>query len=59
MIYGTERLRVVVRAIRDGSVWLEYAGQQIMVPIHRPELGLKRAQQTPQASEFTIKIAPR
>ena len=58
VVYGTERLRVVVRAIRDGGVWLEYEGQQIAVPIHRAELGPKHAEQKAQAPEFTIKIAP-
>lgn len=58
VVYGTERLRVVVRAIRDGAVWLEHEGHQIMVPIHRQELGPKRAEQKAQATEFTIKIAP-
>ena len=59
VMYGTERLRVVVRAIRDGAVWLEHEGHQIMVPINRPEVGPKRAEQKAQAPEFTIKIAPK
>ena len=59
VICGKERLRVVVRAIRDGAVWLEHDGQQIMVPLHRPELGPKRSEQKAQAQEFVIKIAPK
>jgi hypothetical protein len=59
VVYGAERLRVVVRAIRDGGVWLDYEGQQIMVPIHRPELGAKHTEHKAQAAEFTIKIAPK
>jgi len=58
VVSGTERLRVVVRAIRDGEVVLEYEGQQIVVPIHRPELGVRRAAQKAQAPEFTIRITP-
>ena len=59
VIWGTERLRVAVRAIRDGGVWLEYQGQQIMVPIHRPELGKRQAEQKAQPGEFAIKIDPK
>ena len=59
VVYGKERLRVVVRAIRDGVVWLEHEGTQIMVPLNRPELGPKRSEQKAQAPEFTIRIAPK
>ena len=59
VVYGTERLRVAVRAIRDGGVWLEHEGQQIMVPIRRQELGHRQAEQKAQPSEFTIKIEPK
>ncbi len=58
VIFGTERLRVVVRAIRDGGVNLEYDGQQVVVPLKRPELGAKRAQQKAEPSEFLIKVGP-
>ena len=58
VIYGTERLRVVVRAIRDGGVTLEYEGQHILVPMRRPELGQKHSQQKAEAVEFLIKIGP-
>ena len=56
--YGTERLRVVVRAIRDGGVTLEYEGQHILVPMKRPELGQKQSQQKASATEFMIKLGP-
>lgn len=56
VVYGTERLRVVVRAIRDGGVTLDYEGHQIFVPMKRPELGSKRSEQKVDAVEFTIKI---
>lgn len=62
VMYGAERLRVVVRAIRDGGVTLDYEGHQIFVPMKRPELGSKRSEQKVDAAEFTIKIgapAPR
>lgn len=59
VVYGKERLRVVVRAIRDGAVWLDHDGTQIMVPLHRAELGLKRSEQKAAVPEFTIKIAPK
>lgn len=62
VVYGTERLRVVVRAIRDGGVTLDYEGHQIFVPMKRPELGSKRSEQKADPVEFTIKIgapAPR
>jgi hypothetical protein len=58
VIYGTERLRVVVRAIRDGGVSLDYEEQHIFVPMRRPELGAKQAQQASEPSEFAIRIGP-
>lgn len=59
VVWGAERLRVVVRAIRDGGVFLEYEGQQVMVPIHRVELGRRQAERKAQPAEFTIKIDPK
>lgn len=56
VVNGTERLRVVVRAVRDGGVTLEHEGQQIFVPMKRPELGQKQSQQKAGAVEFTINI---
>ncbi|MEO6787794.1 MAG: hypothetical protein ABI318_16840 [Chthoniobacteraceae bacterium] len=56
VVHGSERLRVVLRAIRDGGVALEYEGQQIFVPMKRPELGSKRGQQKADPVEFTIKV---
>ena len=58
VIYGTERLRVVVRAIRDGGVNLEYEGQHVLVPMKRPELGQKHSEKKGEAAEFLIKIGP-
>jgi len=58
VVYGTERLRVVVRAIRDGGVTLDYEGQPIFVPIHRPELAPKAAQQQQQQPAFSIQVGP-
>jgi hypothetical protein len=58
VIYGNERLRVVVRAIRDGGITLDYEAQQIFVPMKRPELGAKQAQQKADPTEFIIKIGP-
>ncbi len=56
VIFGTERLRVVVRAIRDGGVTLEYADQRVTVPMRRPELGQKHTVQKRDAADFTILI---
>ena len=58
VVFGTERLRVVVRAIRDGGVTLDYEGHQIFVPMKRPELNSKRTQEKAEAVEFTIKLGP-
>jgi hypothetical protein len=58
VIYGTERLRVVVRAIRDGGVTLDFEEQHIFVPMRRAELGAKQAQQASEPSEFAIRIGP-
>jgi hypothetical protein len=56
VVLGSERLRVVLRAIRDGGVTLEYEGQQIVVPMKRPELGARQTPQRAQPAEFTIQI---
>ena len=53
---GSERLRVVVRAIRDGGVALEYEGQVITVPMKRAELGARHVKQDAVAPAFVIQI---
>lgn len=58
VMYGTERLRVVVRTIRDGGVTLEYEGHPVTVPMRRPELGQKPTQEKTGPVEFLIKIGP-
>ena len=58
VIYGTERLRVVVRSIRDGGVTLDYEGELVVVPMKRPELGQKHAQEKTGPTEFMIKLGP-
>lgn len=54
--YGTTRMRVMVKSIRDGGVWLDHEGQQIFVPLKRPEIGQRPAQQRAEPVEFAIKI---
>jgi hypothetical protein len=56
VIYGNERLKVIVRSIRDGGVTLEHEGKLIFVPLKRPELTSKAAQPSPEQTEFAIKI---
>lgn len=58
VIAGEERLRVVLKAVRDGGVWLEHAERQIYVPIRRQEVDQNRPaeQQQQQSSEFAIRI---
>jgi hypothetical protein len=57
VIAGTERLRVVLKAVRDGGVWLEHATTQIYVPIRRFEVDATRSvEQPPQSAEFSIQI---
>ena len=58
VLYGSERLRVVLKSVRDGGVTLEYDGQQIFVGMKRTELARKQAQQQAQQSEFVIPIGP-
>jgi len=58
VIYGNERLRVVLRSVRDGGVTLDYEGQQIFVPMKRSELAPKQTQQQAQQTEFAIRIGP-
>lgn len=54
---GEVPLRVTVKAIRDGGVWLDQSGHQIFVPMRRQEL-TPRAGVDPAvaAPGFTIKI---
>ncbi len=56
VIYGSERLKVVVRAIRDGGVTLDHDGRLIFVPLKRTEIAPKAAQPNAEPSEFAIKI---
>jgi len=58
VIYGSQRLRVVVRSIRDGGVWLDHDGQPTFIPMRRPELNGKSPQQKAEPVEFAIKIDP-
>ena len=60
VVYGNERLRVVLRTVRDGGVTLDYDGQQIFVAMKRPELVPRQTQQqsSSQSSEFVIPIGP-
>jgi hypothetical protein len=58
VIYGSQRLRVVVRSIRDGGVWLDHDGQQTFIPMRRPELSARSPQQKAEPVEFAIKIGP-
>ena len=56
VVSGTERLRVVVRGIRDGVVALDYEGHEILVPMRRPELGQKQSQAQAKPTDFVIQI---
>jgi hypothetical protein len=58
VFFGDKRLRVIVRSVRDGGVWLDYEGQQTFVPMQRREVGVKRVEQKPGPAEFAIKIGP-
>jgi len=58
VIYGNERLRIVLRSIRDGGVTLDYDGQQIFVAMKRNDLVPRQTQQQAQPSEFAIRIGP-
>lgn len=53
---GGQPLKVVVKAIRDGGVWLDQSGHQIFVPMKRQEIPNKGPVDPKQAEEFTIKI---
>ena len=56
VVFGTERLRVVVNRIGDGMVTLGYEGLEIQVPMRRAELGVKQAQMQSKQPEFIIQI---
>ena len=50
-------VKVVVKAIRDGGVWLDQSGYQIFVPMRRQELAPRVPTEVKAAApEFTIKI---
>jgi hypothetical protein len=59
VVYGGERLRVAVRAIRDGGVWLDHEGAVLFVPLNRGEIGQKRSETTARPAEFTIDVSPK
>ncbi len=56
VIFGSERLRVVVNRIGDGFVTLGYEGHEIQVSMRRAELGVKQAQAQTKQPEFVIQI---
>lgn len=56
VIFGNERLRIVVNRIGDGMVTLGYEGLEIQVPMRRAELGMKQAQAQTKQPEFVIQI---
>jgi hypothetical protein len=54
---GGQPVRVVVKAIRDGGVWLDQSGHQIFVQIPRAQVGVTRPTEEKQASDtFKIQI---
>lgn len=54
---GGQPVKVVVKAIRDGGVWLDQSGHQVFVPMRRQELAPRQDPTVQQvAPEFTIKI---
>jgi hypothetical protein len=55
--FGSQELRVVIRAIRDGGVWLQYETQQVFVPMRRAEIGTKQVEQKADPAKFTIDIS--
>ncbi|MEI6399764.1 MAG: hypothetical protein WCO71_13430 [Pseudomonadota bacterium] len=57
VIAGEEHLRVILKAVRDGGVWLEHGERQIYVPIRRQEVDQNHpAEKQPQSAEFAIRI---
>lgn len=56
VIVGNEPVRVVVKAIRDGGVWLDQSGHQIFVPMKREQYIPKTPGATLQPEDFKIKI---
>ena len=54
---GGQPVRVVVKAIRDGGVWLDQSGHQIFVPMQREKLTPRGPTEEKQINDgFTIKI---
>jgi hypothetical protein len=55
---GDTPVRVIVKAIRDGGVWLDQSGHQIFVPMKRQEIQTKPVMDASQPAKesFTIRI---
>lgn len=53
---GGQPLRVVVKAIRDGGVWLDQSGHQIFVPMKRESVPRPASDPKAQPEEFKINI---
>ncbi len=56
VVAGNERVRVVVRAIRDGGVTLQQDDHSIFVPLRRVGIVARPADAPAITPEFTIKI---
>ena len=58
VVFGNERLKVVLRSVQDGGVTLDHEGQRIFVPMKRLELAPRQSQQQAQPTDFAIRIGP-
>ena len=54
--YGASRIQIQVMAIRDGEVILQYQGQNYTIPLKRPELTSKPANEEPPTMQETPMI---
>ncbi len=53
---GTERLKVIVRAIRDGSVTLDFNQQRLLVPLVQETVQKTAKDKPTEVKDFTIQI---
>jgi hypothetical protein len=56
VVVGGQPVRVVVKGVRDGGVWLDQSGHQIFVPLRRQELPTRTPDIALPEKQFQIEI---
>ena len=56
VVVGGRPVRVIVKGVRDGGVWLDQSGHQIFVPLRRQEIPNRQPEITVPEKQFQIEI---